>query len=317
MLVLGDMMVDEHAIGPVRSIAREAPVPVVEQEVRRRVPGGATNVAMNLRAMGCEVMVAGVVGADATADDLREQLKAHGIQTVGLMHDAGRKTSVKLRVWAGGDRQRPQHMIARVDMVDREPLGPDVEKHLLAYLETALPQSQALLVSDYENGVVGDTILRAALPAARAHALTITVDAHGGLGRFRDVTLVTPNQPEAESELGRELYSIADARAAARELRQRLRAEAVLMTLGEAGMVLAADDAAPAWLPVDDSTRVADPTGAGDTVAAAMTLGILGGGTYLEAARLAHFGARVVVQRLGAAVASAEELVAESDGPRG
>ena len=165
--------------------------------------------------------------------------------------------------------------------------------------------------------MVGDTILRAALPAARAHALTITVDAHGGLGRFRDVTLVTPNQPEAESELGRELYSIADARAAARELRQRLRAEAVLMTLGEAGMVLAADDAAPAWLPVDDSTRVADPTGAGDTVAAAMTLGILGGGTYLEAARLAHFGARVVVQRLGAAVAGAEELVAESDGPRG
>ena len=313
-IVLGDMVVDEHIIGRASAIAREAPVPVIEQDARLLLPGGATNVAANLRAMGCEVLVAGVVGADSTAEALREQLETQGIHTAGMMYDTSRSTSVKLRVWAGGDRQRPQSLVARVDSVDRQELDPAVEEQLLLYLEGAVPESRALVISDYENGVVSRPVLGAILPLAKRHGLVISVDAHGALSRFDGVTLVTPNQPEAERELGRELGTLDDIREGVAELRDRLQARAVLITLGEAGMMLASAEARPVWIPVAESTRVADPTGAGDTVAAAMTAGMLGGGTLLESALLADLAARIVIRRLGTAVASADELVAEADG---
>ena len=315
VIVLGDMVVDEHIIGRARAIAREAPVPVIEQDARLLVPGGATNVANNLRALGCEVLVAGVVGADAMADALRSQLEARGIHTAGVMHDATRNTSVKTRIWAGGDRQRPQRMVARVDLVDRRELERDVEEQLILYLEGAVPQARAVVISDYENGVVSPGVVRALLPLAHRAGAVITVDAHGALHRFPNVTLVTPNQPEAERELGREFGADAEILEGASELRRRLNARAVLVTLGERGMALASGDGPGVFIPVAPNIQVADPTGAGDTVAAAMTAGLVGGAGELEAALLADLAARVVVRKLGAAVASGDDVVAEAHGP--
>ncbi len=312
VIVLGDMVVDEHIIGRAAAVAREAPVPVIEQVARLVVPGGATNVAANLRAMGCAVMVAGVVGPDSMADVLRDQLEARGIHTAGMMHDPARSTSVKLRIWAGGDRQRPQSMVGRVDSVDRRELDVAVAEQLVIYLEGAVPEARGLVISDYENGVVSEPVLDAALPLARRHNVTVTVDAHGGLSRFEGASLVTPNQPEAEAELGRALTTVDDARRGADDLRERLAARTVLLTLGDQGMVMATEGAEPAWIPVAKTTLVADPTGAGDTVAAAMTAGLLGAATDWEAAQLADLAARVVVRRLGAAVASVDDIVAEA-----
>ena len=310
VIVLGDMVVDEHVIGRARGVAREAPIPVIEQDARLLGPGGATNVAANLRALGCEVLVAGVVGADSMADALREQLESQGIHTAGVMHDESRNTSVKLRVWAGGDRQRPQRMVARVDSVDRSELRPEVEEQLLLYLEAAIPAASALVISDYENGLVSRTIVDTVLPLAATHAVPVTVDAHGELSRFRGVALATPNQPEAERELGREFGEPDEMRAGAAELRELLEIDTVLVTLGEAGMVLATAADPAVHIPAQ-VTHVADPTGAGDTVAAAMTAALIAGAAPLEAALLADLAARVVVRRMGAAVASADDILAE------
>ncbi len=311
IIVLGDMVVDEHVIGRARGVAREAPIPVIEQDARLLGPGGATNVAANLRALGSEVLVAGVVGADPMADALREQLDSQGIHTAGLMHDASRNTSVKLRVWAGGDRQRPQRMVARVDSVDRSELRPEVEEQLLLYLDGAIPEARALVISDYENGLVSRAIVDTVLPLAATHALPVTVDAHGALSRFRGVSLATPNQPEAERELGREFGTLDEMRAGATELREILEIDTVLLTLGEAGMVLAATAEPTVHIPAQ-VTHAADPTGAGDTVAAAMTAALIAGADALEAALLADLAARVVVRRMGAAVASADDILAEA-----
>ena len=201
-----------------------------------------------------------------------------------------------------------------MDIVDRRELAAEVEEQLIIYLEGAVPEARALVVSDYENGVVSQAVLDTVLPLAKRHDLIITVDAHGGLDRFTGVTLVTPNQPEAEAALGRELLSLPEVRDGALELRRRLDAQAALITLGEGGMLLAAAAESPLWIPVAQHTRVADPTGAGDTVAAAMTAGMLGGATPLEAALLADLGARAVVRRLGAAVASADDILEEARG---
>ncbi|MCY3896093.1 MAG: PfkB family carbohydrate kinase [Chloroflexi bacterium] len=311
-VVLGDMVLDEHIIGAARRLSREAPLPVIEQQERLLIPGAATNVATNLRGLGCQVTVAGVVGTDAMADNLRDELERRGIRTEGLLPDPDRVTAVKLRIWAGGDRQRPQSMIARVDTLDRSAVKPQTVDHLASYLETAIAETHALVISDYEAGVVNPSVLNAALPAARAAGLVVTADAHGGLARFRDATLLTPNQPEAEAELGREITSTADALNAAGELRRLVGVETVLVTLGAAGMALDAGTSGREFIPAAFAGRVADPSGAGDTVAAAMTAALLGGATPIEAAVLASLGARVVVRQLGVAVVSAEEIIRES-----
>lgn len=311
-IVLGDMLVDEHIIGAARRLSREAPLPIIEQHERLLIPGGATNVATNLDGLGCNVAVAGVVGADAMADRLRDELAGRGIHTEGLLPDPDRMTAVKLRIWAGGDRQRPQSMIARVDSLDRSPVKSRTAARMSTYLASALAQTDALVISDYEAGMVNASILDSVLPAARAAGLVVTADAHGGLTRFRRATLLTPNQPEAEAELGREITSTADALVAAGDLRQLVGVEAVLVTLGAAGMALDAGTKGRAFIPAPLAGRVADPTGAGDTVAAAMTAAILGGATPCEAAVLASLAARVVVRQLGVAVVSAQEIVREA-----
>ena len=185
-------------------------------------------------------------------------------------------TAVKLRIWAGGDRQRPQSMIARVDTLDRSAVSRETAEKMVTNLETEVARSDALVISDYEAGVVSSSILDAALAAAREAGLVVTADAHGNLARFRNATLLTPNQPEAEAELGREITSNDDALAAARELRLAVSVKAVLVTLGAAGMALDAGAEGRAFLPATVAGRVADPTGAGDTVAATMTAAIPG-----------------------------------------
>ena len=312
VVVLGDMVVDEHVIGAARRLSREAPLPVIEQRERLLVPGAATNVATNLRGLGCDVTVTGVVGADAMADSLDEQLTQRGIHTAGLFRDPDRVTAVKLRIWAGGDRQRPQSMIARVDTLDRSPVKPETTEAMASYLETAVTTADALVISDYEAGVVSSSVLDVALPAARDAGIVVTADAHGDLARFRNTTLLTPNQPEAEAELGREFASTADALAAAGELRRAVGVEAVLVTLGASGMALDAEIGGQAFIPAAEVGGFADPTGAGDTVAATMTAAVLGGATPREAAVLSSLAARVVVRQLGVAVVSADEIVCEA-----
>ena len=317
VIVLGDMMLDEHVVGRAQAVAREAPVLIVEQESRYAVPGGATNVAANLRALDCAVSVCGVVGRDRAAETLRQELAERGIGTAGLAADASRTTSIKQRIWAGGDRQRAQQMMARVDTVDRRDLDGPMAAELIAYLERAIPKADALLISDYENGVVGSEVLSTALSLAREHGLIIAVDAHGRLARFRGAAVVTPNQPEAEAELGHALASPEMARAGAGELREHLEAQGVVITLGAAGMAVAAQDAAPVIVPAALQARIADPVGAGDTVAAAVTAGLLGGGSILESALLGELAARIVIRQLGVAVASARAVLAEAGAANG
>jgi rfaE bifunctional protein kinase chain/domain len=316
-LVLGDMVVDEHIIGEARHIAREAPIPVIDQQARLVVPGGATNVATNLKSLGCNVSVAGIVGADDMGDRLRDELEQRGISTVGLLKEANRSTSVKLRLWAGGDRQRPQSMVARIDHVDRAPFSASTTRQLSDYLREAMSQTDGFLVSDYDAGAVNDEALRTALPAALAAGIIVTADAHGNLGRFSDTTLLTPNQPEAEAELGRKITSSATALAAADELRRSIGVEIVLLTLGEAGMALQTVEGDALLIPSSESIGVADPTGAGDTVAACMTAALLGGATSIEAAQISMLAAQVVIRKLGAAVVTNTDLQQEANAQAG
>jgi len=319
VLVLGDMVADEYIEGrPVR-LSREAPLPVLEWVNRYIVPGGATNLALNVRALGGEVAVAGVVGADEPGEKLRERLVEDGIGVDGLAVEVGRPTSTKTRV-IGGSSQVVSQQIARIDRVDRTEIGDEAKSHIMAYLRRAAPSFDALIISDYENGVINADIIAAALPLAHAHGLVVTVDAHGDLWRFKGVTVATPNQDEAAATLGVVLRTDEEVRAAGAALIAQMDARGVLITRGSEGMTLVEASGDFLHMPAAAPREVRDATGAGDTVSGAVTLALTAGASLTEAAYLGNLAAGLVVQHYGAATTTSPELSAEitrrADGAR-
>lgn len=306
VLVLGDMLADEYIIGRPSRLSREAPIPVLEWVDRYIVPGGATNLARNCRALGATVAVCGVIGDDEPGRALAARLLAEGIATTGLTIEAGRPTATATRV-IGGGTQIVSQQIARIDRVVRTPIASETQSRVIAYLEQALTEYDALVVSDYEHGVIAPAIIEAVLPRARQHSLTITVDAHGDLDRFVGITVATPNQDEAAASLGRVLRTDDDVCAAGQELARRMDAHSVLITRGSEGMTLTERDGACRHLPVS-AREVRDATGAGDTVSAVVTLALAAGSSPLAAATLGNLAAGIVVRYLGAATITPDAL---------
>ena len=317
LLVLGDMVADEQLVGRPATVAREAPVLVLEEVERTILPGGATNVAANAAALGAAVSVCGVLGDDAMGELLRERLRAAGIDVAGLVVDGARPTTTKTRIWAGGVQQQVQQLLLRVDRVIRQPVEGAVLETLLSRLREGLravaATRGAVVMSDYENGVMHRTAVSEGIALAREAGAIVVADAHGDLLRFKGVTALTPNQPEAEATLGRRITSPAELDRAGADLLAGSGAEAVLMTRGREGMALYTHAGAPLQLPAQRREGVADPTGAGDTVAAVFTLALAAGGSSREAAVLANLAAGAVVAKVGTATVSADELLAVVD----
>lgn len=308
ILVVGDLVADELVVGRPLAVAREAPVLVLEHVSRDVLPGGATNPAANARALGAMVRVCGVTGDDEAGRALTAKLSQLGIVTDGVQVDTTRPTTTKTRIWAGGAQQQVQQLMLRLDRVERGQVPDAVGSALGGYVRTVLEDTDALILSDYENGVIHPTLIDACLDAARRRGVTVTVDSHGDLQRFRGATLFTPNQPEAEATLGRQLTSRDDVERGGAELLARLDASALLITRGQEGMSLFRTGAAPHHVPTIEGSAV-DPTGAGDTVAAAFTLAVVTGASPEDAVVLATVAASIVVARVGTAVASRQDVV--------
>lgn len=309
VLVVGDMVADEYIIGAPLRISREAPVLILGHRDHYTVPGGATNPGVNARMLGAEVFLAGVVGGDTSGEQLRAKLQQYEIHMEGLACEPGRPTSTKTRILAG-DTQLVQQQIVRVDLIDDSDLNDECRQHIISYLQTMVPQVDALILSDYENGVISPEIIRVAVPLAIEYGKIITVDSHGDLVRFQGVTALTPNQPEAEATLGERITNTATLEAAGAALLAKTHAQGVLITRGGEGMSLFEQGQPPLHLPASNLTEVFDPTGAGDTVAATFTLALAAGARMGEAARLANIAAGLVVRRIGNATNTPDELAA-------
>lgn len=307
VVVVGDMVADEYIVGTPARISREAPVVVLEFKERRLVPGGATNVAVNLRALGASVRVVGVLGDDPQGRELTLVLRERGIDTRGLIVDAERPTSTKTRIVGGGVQVMQQQMV-RVDRVDSSPLLGQVKDALLAGAREALRGAAAVILSDYEHGVIDPDVIGLCLEIAHRDRLVSAVDAHGDLYRFHGATLATPNQPEAEATLGRALQSARDLEAGGRELLEGMDAEGLLITRGSLGMVAIDRRDLFLELPPFHIAEVRDATGAGDTVAAVAALALASGASLQEAAVLSNAAAALVVRKLGAATTTQAEL---------
>lgn len=311
VLVIGDMVADEYLIGRPERISREAPVLILELAEERTIPGGAANVAVNSRSLGAEVFLTGVVGDDLPGQKLRKAIDELHMHQDGVFTDATRPTSTKTRIMAGSPQIVQQHVV-RVDRVDTSEVCEPYKKQIIDYIHHMLPQIDAVVLSDYENGVISPDIINACIPAARELNKIIVADSHGSLFRFQGVTALTPNQPEAELTLKTTISNINELNEAGQKLLEGSSAQGVLITRGSEGMSLFVRGEEPLHIPIyplSYASEIVDTNGAGDTVAATFTLALTAGATMAEAACLANAAAALVVRRLGCASNTPDELM--------
>lgn len=314
VLVIGDLMLDEFIWGEVTRISPEAPVPVVWVQSESVMPGGAANVANNMRALGADVFVAGIVGEDRLGSALLEELTLRNIDTTAILR-VNRPTTVKTRVIAH------HQQVVRVDRELQEPLAESVIRKLLRLIAPVMERMDAVVVEDYGKGVVTRSLLSRVIPLARRLEKIVTVDPkeeHFDL--YRGVTALTPNRAEAGGAVGRALHSHTEVQRAGEELIKRLDCEGLLITLGEDGMCLFERNGRQTFIPTV-AQEVFDVAGAGDTVIGAFTLALASGAPMVQAARMANQAAGIVVGKLGVAVVSPKELraqlVAQARSPQG
>jgi len=300
VLVVGDLVLDSYVTGRPARVSREAPVlilEVVEQEDRA---GSAASPAANVIALGSRATVVGVVGGDGPGARLEHDLQRLGVDDAGLVRLSDAATSTKTRILAqgftGGLHGRQQ--VLRLDHT--EPLPAAAVRACTEHVARLAPDFDAVLLSDYRAGVVCEATIAAACASGRP----ITVDSQGDLRRFRGFDLLKINQAEALVALGSD-----DVLGGGDALRRELGARVLVITLGADGMLVFEADAPPAHVAAVRSTEVFDVTGAGDTVIAVLTLGLIAGVSMRRAAELASAAASVVVRRLGVAVASPDEIV--------
>jgi D-glycero-beta-D-manno-heptose-7-phosphate kinase len=304
VIVLGDVMLDEFLWGSVVRISPEAPVPVVEVTRQSYHLGGAGNVAANVCALGGTAVLAGIVGADAAAERVRESLGEAGVQAALVTADAGRPTTIKTRIIAH------HQQVVRADRERSDDITAALEDGLVGRLRGALPSCGALIVSDYQKGVVTPRLMKAVVSLARRRGIPVLVDPkvrHFSL--YRGVALVTPNQLETEQVTGIRIRNEDDLLAAGARILRKLRCGAALVTRGEQGMSLFEEGRRPLHIPTA-AREVFDVTGAGDTVIATVALGLCAGARLHEAAMLANYAAGVVVAKLGTATATPDEVMA-------
>lgn len=307
--VVGDLILDRYVWGDVDRISPEAPVVVVSVNRESQSLGGAANVAHNLVGLGAQVSLAGVAADDDHGRLLLRLLEERGIDASGIVMAQDRSTTVKTRVIAAVQQ------VVRIDRETSDPIEQSAAEELRARVDALLPKTSALIVSDYAKGVITPSFLTyLAEQTARGifglGKIPLIIDPKDrNFGNYRGATIVKPNRKEAQAASGMTIKSRADGARAAQALCTRWESDMVLVTLGAEGMVLERKDQPGQGFAVDTHARdVFDVSGAGDTVAAVLSLALAVGAPPPQAATLANFAAGIVVGMVGAVAVPIERL---------
>jgi len=304
VLVVGDIMADHFIWGKVSRISPEAPVPVVEVRKDSFMLGGCANVLNNIFAMGGRVHLAGVIGSDETGKRLLAEFRSRGVDTGGIVVEAGRPTTLKTRIVAHGQQ------VVRFDREDRKSVQAKSVRKILSYIESLRDDLGALVVSDYNKGVVTRPLLEGIRKVIAGRPIFTCVDPkQRDFSLYQGFDIITPNHSEAGRAAGEEMQNGQDHIRVGMKLLQQYDFKALLMTRGEEGMSLFERDgrmrhtAFPA-----EAREVFDVTGAGDTVIGVLALSMAAGASFREAAYLANHAAGIAVGKAGTATVTREEL---------
>jgi D-glycero-beta-D-manno-heptose-7-phosphate kinase len=305
VVVVGDVMLDEYIWGQVNRISPEAPVIVVDAERQTHVPGGAANVVNNLCALGAVGVIVGTVGIDPAGRLLAEALEAEGADTRALIEAEGRPTTRKTRIIAHSQQ------VVRVDHERRAAIDDGTVQRIMRSLQEMAEQADAILLSDYQKGVVTTSILAACVAAARARGCVITGNLKpAALADRAPLDVITMNLPEATMALGgKPLQTQDEIAAAGQALVTRTGCKHLVVTRGSQGLSLFSADGGCRHIP-PRRVEVYDAAGAGDTVITALTLALAAGADTIEAVHIANHAAAEVVKKVGVATVTPQELLA-------
>ena len=305
VLVIGDVMLDRFVEGDIERISPEAPVPVIRLSRTREMPGGAGNVACNIAALGARATLIGLVGDDAAAAALTRAVAQAGRIDPVLLPTRHRPTICKTRFIAA------RQQVVRTDEESRLPLQDEEEASILAAIDADLPEAGAVILSDYGKGTLSRRVIARATALAARHGRPVFVDPKSDdFTRYDGATCITPNRRELAAAARVEVSDEASVTAACRALLGTVRADAILATRSEKGMMLV-ERAGDVTSVSARAREVFDVSGAGDTVIATLAVAHASGRSLQQAMRIANAAAGVVVSKLGTATASIDEVLHE------
>ncbi|MCX8054746.1 MAG: D-glycero-beta-D-manno-heptose-7-phosphate kinase [Ignavibacteria bacterium] len=300
--VIGDVMLDRYFWGSVSRISPEAPVPVVDLESETYHLGGAANVAANLKSLGASPYLFGVVGCDKFADVFIDISQKIGIDPSGLFQDKDRPTTLKTRI-IGNNQQ-----LLRLDLEKRSTIDKSAINFIINKLEET-DDFSAIIFEDYNKGAITAELIHSVINFAKSKSIPVFVDPKfTNFFEYKEVTLFKPNKREAELALNLEIKSDEALNEAGNYLLGKLKAENLLITLGSEGMRLFKSNGEIKSVPTR-ARKVADVSGAGDTVIATLAAAYSAGATIEEAATMANFAAGVVCEEPGIVSVQIDKLI--------
>lgn len=302
ILVIGDLILDHHIFGKVDRVSPEAPVPVVWANKESFACGGASNVGLNLRSLGANVSLCGTIGNDHFGKTLFSRIKTEGIDTGLIVKDLTRPTTIKTRIIAH------HQQVVRVDWESIEFLSESINKSILNKIKRNFDKFDAVIIEDYGKGVINPALVEELVELCRKKDKIVTVDPkEEHFDYYENVTALTPNLKEAQAAANMKVRNKEQLSFLGKIIMKNLNPKALLITLGEDGMMLVTDKSC-SQIPTA-ALEVFDVTGAGDTVISAFTLALACGANFQEAATIANFSAGVVVGKLGPAAIDKKELL--------
>jgi rfaE bifunctional protein kinase chain/domain len=293
ILVVGDIMLDRYWWGNVKRISPEAPVPVVDLQRSTFAPGGSANVAANIAGLGATAYLIGTIGTDQDADVLASLLEDVKVSPDWLVTVANRPTSVKTRVIAHSQQ------VVRVDQETTSAFSDEDHERIWEKISAALPDVDAIIVSDYAKGLLSVSLLWRLIDTARSQGKMVLVDPKGkNYSRYSGASLLTPNRREAAEACNLDEDIPDFINIAGNQLLNELDLSMVLITQGEEGMTLFQREIEPIHLSTT-AKEIYDVTGAGDTVIGCLSVAFGAGMNFVKAASLANLAAGLVVEQVG------------------
>ena len=309
VLVIGDLAIDEMVYGNAERISREAPVLILLHSETKLILGAASNAAHNVSTLNDgKVSVIGVCGDDFQAGQLRETFEEANVNCGLLVVDPKRKTTTKTRI-SGSITTSITQQIVRIDRQTNEMLSPEIEDEVLKQIERAVPEFDAVILSNYHIGTLTPKIIQETIRLANQYNKVVVVDAQKDLEIYKNVTSMTPNLPDTQKSVGFSIETEEDLQRAGDKLLDRTNAKSVLITCGADGMFVARGHGNYAKIPVFNKSEVFDVTGAGDTVTAVYTLALAAGADPVYAAIIGNIAASLVVKQFGCATTTVEEIL--------
>ncbi len=313
VLVIGDLAIDEMIYGDAERISREAPVLILRHSATKLILGAASNAAHNVATLNDgKVSVIGVCGDDFQAKQLRETFEYAKVNCGRLVVDPSRKTTTKTRI-SGSITTSITQQIVRIDRQTDGYLSSEIEEEVLKQIERAIPEFDAVILSNYHIGTLTPNIIQETIRLANQYNKIIVVDAQKELEVYKNVTSMTPNLPDTQKSVGFSIETEDDLKKAGDMLLKETNAKSILITCGADGMFVARSHGNYTKIPVFNKSEVFDVTGAGDTVTAVYTLALAAGADPSYAAIIGNIAASIVVKQFGCATTTIEEILSAVD----